>query len=91
MPAYDRYIEGDYYQNFELIESLTPKKRAILNALRQGYPNALSAKDLKRQHGIPENTAHQYLDPLAKAQIIGKRRERDKKTHRDNQILFRGL
>jgi hypothetical protein len=68
--AYDKYVTGVYYQNTDLKSRITPEKQEILDALREGYPIALSAKDLMNEHGIEESSAHNLSKELVRDNII---------------------
>jgi hypothetical protein len=86
LTTYDKYIKGVYYQNPELKGSITNEKQKILNALKKGYPNGFSAKDLsegdqkdKNANKIDENTAYQLCKALAKDNIIIRKSKEGKK------------
>jgi hypothetical protein len=82
LPGYEKWIKGDYYQNSELRKAITDKKREILDVLREGYPNPLSARDLKewKREGrkkIKENSAQTYPPELVKANVITRWKEEE--------------
>jgi hypothetical protein len=87
VPAYEKWIEGEYYQYHELRKAITDKKRDILDVLREGYPNPLSAKDLQEwrtgeRKKIKENSAQTYPPELVKANVISRwKEEEDKDSH----------
>lgn len=87
MPGYEKWIEGEYCQNLELRKAMTDKKRNIWEVLRQGYPNALSPRDLKEwksedRKKIKENSAQTYPKELVKDNVISCiKREEDKDSH----------
>jgi hypothetical protein len=75
LPGYEKWIEGEYCQNLELRKAMTDKKRDIWDVLREGYPNALSPRDLKEwksedRKKIKENTAQTYPQELVKDKVI---------------------
>jgi hypothetical protein len=87
LPGYEKWIEGEYCQNLELRKAMTDKKRDIWDVLREGYPNALSPRDLKEwksedRKKIKENTAQTYPQELVKDKVIScTKRELDKDSH----------
>jgi hypothetical protein len=90
LAPYEKFIEGDYYQNNQLAltdKKRTEKKRDLVNALRKGYPNALSADEFAA-YGIKVNTAHQYLWPLFKSNIIRYKRGISKKGRDVDKFYF---
>lgn len=89
--GYDKYIKGVYYQNSALKEKITAEQQNILDALKKGYPNGLSAKDLSLAEGyhIVENTAHQECRDLIEQQIIiGKTEKREESKRKVKKYYF---
>jgi hypothetical protein len=87
----DKYIKGIYYQNSALKEKITTEQQNILDALKKGYPNGLSAKDLSHAEGyhIAENTAHQKCRDLIEQQIIiGKTEKREESKRKVKKYYF---
>jgi hypothetical protein len=74
----DKYLKGVYYQNPVLKEKITAEQQNILDALKEGHPNALSATDLSLAKGyqIAENTAYQNCPKLAGEKEHGEQQDK---------------
>ncbi len=81
--AYDKYLKGVYYQDNDLKRLISPEKWDILDDLREGYPSALSAKDLMEEHGIEYSSAYDLSKELAKDQLIIATSGRDPESKRE--------
>lgn len=92
MQVMKSYINGYYFHDYQRKKEITESKEAILNTLKDAYPNPLTVKDIADKLRMSENTVSQGLGGLYRHRFIefAGKREGDK-SKPPGQYVFEDL